>query len=491
MYYNSGIVKMNGGVVRLANDNRQQNYRNNKPQDYYEQEYQRQLDEFNRISGVGGNAGSQFQQIDEGVNDFDDYYDEGYSEDYGQGAAQGYGQEYGGRSDGYDGSYRGVRSPQRQAARPQSRSNGRSGGQKNQNGKSTAARKNNDLQFGSNNKSRSGSSGKKGKNIVENKKRHPIRTFFKVLIIILLIVFILANLLIWRYIGMVNTVDRGQRTNTGAAMNSSDVRNILLIGSDTRNAEERGRTDSMILLSINSQSKEITMTSFMRDMYVNIKGKDAEGDDIDTWAKLNAAYVYGGAELLMDTIEYNFDIAVDDYIYIDFMSFVDIVNAVGGIDIEISDEEAEGMIPPISEQNKLLGNDKGTDYLDHGGKLHLNGNQALAYARLRYVGNADFERTERQRTVITKIIEKAKASSPLTIDKFAKTSMSHLTTNMSKTQLFALTYKAIFSMNYEIKSMRLPDDNSYSYGSTDDGQSILDVDFEACKALLRKEIYKQ
>lgn len=324
------------------------------------------------------------------------------------------------------------------------------------------------------------------------KKRHPIKTFFKVLIIILLVVFILANVLIWRYIGMVNKVERGQRTNTDASMNSSDVRNILLIGSDTRNADERGRTDSMILLSINSTTKEITMTSFMRDMYVNIKGVDADGNDIDTWSKLNAAYVYGGAELLMDTIEYNFDIAVDDYVYIDFLSFVDIVDAVGGIELDISDEEAEGMKPPMAEQNKLLGNKKGTDYLDKGGKkLLVNGNQALAYARLRYVGNADFQRTERQRTVITKIIEKAKSSDPLTIDKFAKASMSHLTTNMSQTQLFALTYKAIFSMNYEIKSMRIPDDDSYSYGTSSDGQSILEVDFEACKALLRKDIYNQ
>ena len=71
----------------------------------------------------------------------------------------------------------------------------------------------------------------------------------------------------------------------------------------------------------------------MRDMYVNIKGIDADGNDIDTWSKLNAAYVYGGAELLMDTLEYNFDIAVDDYVYIDFLSFVDIVDAVGGIEL--------------------------------------------------------------------------------------------------------------------------------------------------------------
>ena len=463
----------------MAKDNKQQNSRN-IPQDYYEQEYQRQLDEFNRISGAGEQP---YRQIDEGVSDFDDYYDEGYSEDYPQSYQQGYSEGYHQNSE-YNGSYRQPASQRRSSQNKQPARNGGSPQKK-----KNTPRRNSDLQFGKNNKSNNSSKGKKGNKKVENKKRHPVKTFFKILVVLLLVIFILANLLIWRYVGMVNTVQRGQRTDTGASMKSSDVRNILLIGSDTRNAEERGRTDSMILLSINSRKKEITMTSFMRDMYVNIKGNDADGNPIDTWSKLNAAYVYGGAELLMDTIEYNFDIAVDDYVYIDFLSFVDIVDAVGGIDLEISDEEAEGMKPPMAEQNKLLGNKKGTDYLEQGGKLHLNGNQALAYARLRYVGNADFERTERQRTVITKIIEKAKGSGPLTIDKFAKASMSNLTTNMSRVELFALAYKAMFSLNYDIKSMRIPDDNSYSYGSTDDGQSILQIDFDACKELLRKEIY--
>ena len=256
----------------MANKDRQQNYTNdNKPQDYYEQEYQRQLDEFNRISGAGG---QRVQQIDEGVNDFDDYYDAGYHDDHTQGTAQSYGQGSRSSSD-HSGSYREStprrQTQSRQTSRPQNRqSKQRGSGKSAKSNKTSAQRRNNDLQFGKNNKSRNGQTNKKGKNKVENKKRHPIKTFFKVLIIILLVVFILANVLIWRYIGMVNKVQRGQRTNTDVSMNSSDVRNILLIGSDTRNADERGRTDSMILLSINSTTKEITMTSFMRDMALTL-----------------------------------------------------------------------------------------------------------------------------------------------------------------------------------------------------------------------------
>jgi LCP family protein required for cell wall assembly len=272
-------------------------------------------------------------------------------------------------------------------------------------------------------------------------------------------------------------------------MSDSKVTNILVIGSDTRDADSNGRTDSMILLSINRNTKKITMTSFMRDMYVEIKGKTTDGQDIDTWDKMNAAYVYGGAELLMDTIEYNFDIAVDDYVYFDFYSFVDIVDALGGIEIEITDEEAEGMKAPMSEQNKILGNEQGTDYLSEGGKILMNGNQALAYSRLRYVGNADFERTERQRTVMTKIIEKAKSSGLGTINDFMEATLSNLTTNMSKPQMMLTAYKALFSMSYEMVSLRIPADDAYSYGTTDSGQSILNVDFDKCKELLREEIY--
>ena len=454
------------------------------PYDPYEQQYQQQLNEFERLSGGTDNDPDlEFHQ-------------------YGENSQQG-----GYNNNNYNGGYANYQ-PQRpqqrqQGQRPAPRQNSqqRQAVQRNQPAQQRQRQpqkdynNNSNLQFGDNNSYKKKNtaakpSGKKGKKKMndEVKKKHPVKTFFTVLIIIILVLVILFNLLLWRYISMVNVAEEGTRTYTAASMSDSNVRNILVIGSDTRNAEENGRTDSMILLSINKSTKEITMTSFMRDMYVHISGNTTDGESIDTWDKMNSAYVYGGAALLLDTIELNFDIAVDDYVYIDFYSFVDIVDAVGGIELEVTDEEAEGMIAPMAEQNKILGKTKGTDYLTEGGKILMNGNQALAYARLRYVGNADFERTERQRTVITKIIEKLKTSSPLTIDKFAKTCASNLTTNMSKFDMYMLSYKALFSLGYEINSLRLPDDNSYTYG-THDGQSTLDVDFDKCKQLLKDTIY--
>lgn len=320
---------------------------------------------------------------------------------------------------------------------------------------------------------------KKGKR--EMKGGSAVSRFFRGLFIILLVLILLMQLLIFRYISLVNYVPTGERQVTTASLYSSDVTNVLLIGSDTRNEDEPGRTDSMMILSINRANKDITITSLMRDCYVEIPGQG--------WNKLNAAYRFGGAELLMDTIALNFDIKVDRYAYVSFFSFIEIVDAVGGIEVDLSDEEAEGMTAPMAEQNKYLGNKKGTDYLKKGGKgVHLNGNQALAYARLRYVGNADFERTERQRTVITKIVEKAKKLDPLALDNFIKVCCGELTTNMNKGEMYVFFYKLLFSMKYENKQLRIPPEDAYSYGDHD-GMSTLDVDFDACRKILQQEIY--
>ncbi len=333
------------------------------------------------------------------------------------------------------------------------------------------------VQFGRKNEYKNSKKGKR-----EMKSGSAAGRFFRGIFIILLVLVMLMQLLIFRYISLVNSVETGDRLVTDASLYSKEVTNVLLIGSDTRDEDERGRTDSMILLSINRRTKETTLTSLMRDSYVEIPGQG--------WNKLNAAYRLGGAELLMDTVELNFDVRVDRYAYVSFFSFIEIVDAVGGIDIDLSDEEAQGMTDPMAEQNKYLGNKKGTDYLTKGGKdVHLNGNQALAYARLRYVGNADFERTERQRTVITKIIDRAKTLDPLALDNFLKVCAGNLTTNMDKTEMYVFFYKLLFSMKFDMKQLRIPPEEAYYYGNHD-GMSTLDIDFDACKRELEEKIYK-
>ena len=323
----------------------------------------------------------------------------------------------------------------------------------------------------------------------EKKKSSPVKNFFAFILVLALIVFVGLQFLIWKYIGDVKKVETQERAYTSGSMESSDVLNILLVGSDSRSMQERGRTDSIILLSIDKKKKQMTMTSFMRDTYVTFPGLDNDGDGIDDQGKINAANVYGGPELLLDTIEYNFDISVDKYFYVDFFSFAKIVDAVGGIELDITDEEAEGMKPPMAEQNNIFGNKKGTDYLSHGGKnMHVNGNQALAYARLRYVGNADFERTQRQRTVISKIVEKAKTLNPIELNSFIETTLESLTTNYTDNELYFLSYRLPFIAKYKIESQRIPEDDTFTYGDHDVG-STLDINFDKAKDKLRTSIY--
>lgn len=462
--------------------------------DPYKQEYLRQLEEFNKLSGTSYEDNQDIDMQFHPINEI--YQQQNFDEPQKQKVS---------KSGGSSGNNTSKRKPPQKTSASAAKSKSANASKSSNKSDKTKKQKSNsykpsgkynsqNLQFGSNSpnksKNKKGSGKVNGKNYNEAEKSHPIRTFFMIVILLVILLFLAFNLILWKYISLVNVKEDSQRTVTNASMSSSNVKNILIIGSDTREEGVNGRTDSMIILSINKSSKEITMTSLMRDMYVEIVGVNSQGESVDFWDKLNSAYVYGGAELLMDTIAYNFDIAVDDYVYIDFYSFVDIVDSLGGIEIEISDEEADGMTAPMAEQNKILGNEKGTDYLTHGGTILMNGNQALAYARLRYVGNADFERTQRQRLVIEKIIEKAKQSDISTINDFAKATLSNLTTNMTKPQMLLMVYKMAFSLNYEMNSLRIPDDNSYSYGTTSNGQSILQVDFERCKQLLQSEIYK-
>lgn len=302
--------------------------------------------------------------------------------------------------------------------------------------------------------------------------------------IILVLLFGVYSCTAFAIIGKIGKQDSTDRSRTPNALSRSYVRNVLIIGSDGRSLDEQGRSDSMILLSLNSRTNEIILTSFMRDCYVNIPDYGMD--------KLNAAYSYGGADLLMDTIESNFMVSIDDYVTVNFISFAGIIDSVGGIDIDVSDDEAQEINNILfSEVNGLMGDDQWADFLDGGGKLHLNGKQALSYARIRYVGNSDFERTSRQREVITKIIPKA--VNPLAVGRIAKNVIPQVNTNMSSVGMYLFSLKLPFAVRYNVKQIQIPAENTFYPEDvwTADGeiQNVLQVDFFANQDILRDEIF--
>lgn len=247
--------------------------------------------------------------------------------------------------------------------------------------------------------------------------------------------------------------------------------NIMLLGMDSRENNFEGRTDAMILLSINPESKKAVMTSFLRDMYVSIPGHGGN--------RLNTAYMYGGTNLLSKTISNNFGIDVDNYVIVNIWMAIDLIDAFGGVEIDITAEEIEVMNGYVIEHNQILNRPEDTDILtaeDAGVRL-LNGSQAIGYARNRYVGT-DFGRTSRQREVIYALVNKMKGMSVSEINSLLETFLPRVRTNLSQKDLTSLLLMALDVKNYTIESMAIPVDNTWRYANVR-GMSVLQVDYKA------------
>ncbi len=260
---------------------------------------------------------------------------------------------------------------------------------------------------------------------------------------------------------------------------SEDVFNILLIGSDTRTAGEVGRSDAMILVSINQKTETIYLTSFLRDCYVHIPGYGN--------TRLNHAFAYGGPDLLEETLEENFKIHVDRYVAVDFYSFMDVIDILGGVWIDVSEAEQEITNDYIWSMNKLMGEEWYTDYLWSSGLQKLNGKQTLCYARNRYTGN-DYERTQRQRTIITEIISTAMSSSPSTLVNLAQAILPQITTDLSKSEILNYAANIVAYINYEVVSQQIPATGTYS-SATISGMSVIRLNLEDNIEYLQSTIY--
>ena len=263
-------------------------------------------------------------------------------------------------------------------------------------------------------------------------------------------------------------------------MSSKDVFNVLLIGIDSRKDDSRGRSDSMILVSINKKTKKIIATSIMRDSFVQIHGHKNN--------RINAAFAFGGADLLIKTIEGNFKVKVDRYAYINFFSFIDIVNSVGGVTLDVSKDEIPVINKYILEINRLTNQPDNSGFLTKPGKLTLSGKQALGYSRNRYVGNSDFERTARQRRVLEQIYIKAKSLNVLQLNKLFNKILPDVTTNLSEGEMLSYVFGAPTYLKYDVEQFRIPMDGAYK-GLRVRGMSVLGIDFDKNVIALQNKIY--
>ncbi|MDO4534185.1 MAG: LCP family protein [Clostridium perfringens] len=226
------------------------------------------------------------------------------------------------------------------------------------------------------------------------------------------------------------------------------ISNILLLSSDARPNEEYSRADSMMILTIDNVNKKLKVTSLLRDMLVSIDGHGEE--------KLNHSFAYGGPLKTIETIENNFGIKIDNYVIINFNSFRKIVDTLGGISLDIKDYE-------VSELNKYILDSGGSqnDLISSSGTYTLNGYQALSYARIRKVGDGEYERSSRQRTLINLTLSKIKNASPIKIAQIVKDLFPYIKTNVNIGDAinYSLTTLSIYTKNSSLEQLRLPLDS--------------------------------
>lgn len=243
--------------------------------------------------------------------------------------------------------------------------------------------------------------------------------------------------------------------------NDDKLVNILVVGQDGRESVGRTRTDTMILLSFNPETNEASMISFLRDLYVQIPGRSDN--------RLNAAYVFGGFSLLKNTFRANFNINIDGCFKIDFEGFEDVIDILGGVDIELTAAEA-----------KIIGDGA------HEGVSHLDGPHALMYARIRKL-DSDFGRTNRQRNIVTAVFNKVKKSSVSDLLKLVDVVLPYLSTDMSNSQIMRIAIKYAPALaSLKISTHSIPAEGTYKDASIR-GMAVLVPDLYETKKLLFEE----
>lgn len=269
-------------------------------------------------------------------------------------------------------------------------------------------------------------------------------------------------------------------TNKGEKMSNRDIINVLLIGSDASaelpgraNVTEKGNTDVMMLVSINQVNKKIKLISFMRDSYTYM-------DQFDRYAKLNAACANGGPSYLIETIENDYKIEIDGYAMVDFDSFRQVIDVLGGVNVDV----------PAYVAKFLTNKKEGT--FPSGENVLLNGEQALRFSRVRYSdADGDVSRVARQRQVVNALIEKAKGATLTEINDIADVMLANVRTNISKKSIISYASKAITEgwAGYEITEITMPTpDTRYGYNSASTAW-IWVIDYPLAAQKLQQEIY--
>ena len=264
--------------------------------------------------------------------------------------------------------------------------------------------------------------------------------------------------------------EEGQEDNSAFLVLPEDISmpedntyTILLVGSDAYDDDNRGRSDTTILVQVDGEGKTIRMASFLRDMYVKIPGKGSN--------RLNASYIWGGEELLRKTLETNFGVTADAYVEVNFERLVKVIDAIGGVEVEVSEAERQQVNSILKFYNEKIGHKESDQLLQESGLVNLTGKQALCFSRIRKI-DGDFQRTARQRKVLEAAFRKVTQLSMAEISLLILQNMDAVNTDLTVADAVDLIPLALRCKNATFETLAIPVAGSYT-SATVDGMAVI------------------
>lgn len=275
----------------------------------------------------------------------------------------------------------------------------------------------------------------------KNKRPHPVRNFLLTLLVLIILIAAGSVAYMRSLLQTVNSVDLEESLQNSICQQVRDdqtmaeYQNIALFGVDSREQDllsGDNRSDTIMICSIHKKTGEIKLVSVYRDTLLNIGGEE--------YRKCNAAYAFGGPQQAITMLNTNLDLNITDFVTVGFEGLAETIDALGGIDLEITEEEREYMNSYMDDMYYEIGTEY--DEVEGSGMQHLSGIQATAYCRIRYTAGDDFRRAERQRTVLELTLQKAKQANPLQLIAVANGVMSKMATSLDTWEMFNLILRA-------------------------------------------------
>lgn len=307
-----------------------------------------------------------------------------------------------------------------------------------------------------------------------------------VVFLLVLIILIPVSVFSYLYYKLNSVYDKGEESNTVVTETNfkkhQGIKNILLVGVDTSNKESVSRSDAMMILTIDSNKKILKLTSLARDTYVKIPGHGEE--------KLTHAYAYGGINLLLETVENNFELDIQDYVVVDFKSFMSLLDVIGGISIDVKNSELKELNYFITETYYLGNYDKrgSIKYINSSGTQTLNAYQTLAYARIRKNDSA-FGRDERQRSILQATLNKVSSLSISKYPELLDSILPYVKTDMSPSNILSLGAKILSMGNLNIEQLEFPILDYSKQGIYGNAGWVIRFDKDKCLPILHNFIF--